>query len=104
MIFLYLHRRGNQVNSDGDLLCSNTNPGSQSILHCIDALVSEAGTFEISSDLHCLLGELPLNVFQQDSFRVLLQAKISQKLGISDSLLEVVVSRALNKVVFFSKF
>ena len=64
LISVYSHWRGNQVDSDGDLLCSHTDPGPQSILHGINTLVSEAGTLEISPDLDCLLGQLPLDVFQ----------------------------------------
>ena len=103
-LFVYSHWRGDQVDSDGNLLVPNTDPGPQGIFHCIDTLVGEAGTLEIRSDLDGLLCELPLDVLQQDGLGVLLQTKISQQVGVSHGLLEVIVGRALVMVGLQSNY
>ena len=79
ILFVYSHWRSNQVNFDRDLWRPNCNSSPESVLHCIDTLVGEAGTLEVSSDLDGLLSELSLDVLNKHRLRVLVKVEGVEK-------------------------
>ena len=94
-IIQYLHWWGNKVNPNGNFRISHGNTSSESILDSINTLIGETRALKVSPDLNCLLGQFPLNVLNQNLFGVFIQAKVIQKAGISNRLLEVIVGCAL---------
>merc|ERR1719232_1234713 len=91
----HIYRWSNQINSNRNFRCSNANTSPQGIFDRVYAFISVTRTFKISSNLDGLLGQLSLNVLQENLLGLLIETKILKKLGVCNSLLEIVIGCSL---------